>query len=124
MQWTALSISVQKFWPKIFVVLIMRSLNTKMNKIFRVAWRSKCQGKDLSSYSSDCTKLIAKQVPNAIEEPQSPTSQYAFTLNEDSQTYENIANSNDTPMSLKDIVLSQGGKDLQSLWQKFFGTKK
>ena len=95
-----------------------------MNKIFRVAWRSKCQGKDLSSYSSDCTKLIAKQVPNAIEEPQSATSQYAFTLNEDSQTYENIANSNDTPMSLKDIVLSQGGKDLQSLWQKFFGTKK
>ena len=118
------SISVQNILAQDFVVLIMRSLKTKITETFRVAWTSKCQGKDLSSYSSDCTKLIAKQVPNAIEEPQSPTSQYAFTLNEDSQTDENIANSNDTPMSLKDIVLSQGGKDLQSLWQKFFGTKK
>ena len=83
----------------------------------------------MSSYSSGCTKLIAKQVPNTIEEPEKSTaSQYAFTngftLNEDSHKYENSANSNDVPMSLKDIVLGQGGKDLQSLWQKFFGSKK
>merc|ERR1712029_22160 len=69
-----------------------------------VAWNIKCQNRDLSSYSKDCFNLKVKDVTNVVDAG-SPV-EYKVK----------------TP-TLKEIVLSQGGDELQSLWEKFFGNQ-
>ena len=79
----------------------------QVHLFIRVAWKTKCQGRDLSSYSEDCFNLKVKEVPNSVD----------FG----SQEYVNTGDEH-RPSTLKEIVLSQGGEELQSLWEKFFGS--
>jgi len=67
------------------------------------AWKRKCQGRNLSSYSKDCPNLNARR-SHAWECPRRPCTTDSLR-----------------PRTLKEIVLGQGGEELRSLWDNFFG---